>query len=495
MYRLAQGILFAATCWLFLWNLGANSISLRSDEVIYVRVTQSILHNGDLFPLKHGSAPTYEKPPLKLWLASIAPLIFGESNFSFRLLDGVLGILAVILTAQIMRIISGSAWLGLLAGALLLGMPELVIFHHSYRRAVLDGLLSVLTLLAALGSWRILKLQDSSADAKWQAWGVGALCAAAVLTKSVAGFVPAICAVVALILCAPGRRVGFLRRILTDRALLRILAPPVLVFTLYCAALWGHAGVKGLNIFIGVEIVTRTVAGFKGHNTSNQWFYLWSLFVRGASVPKVLLAFGLSGAILGVLRDRSLRFLLVWGCLPVLLYSLAASKVPWYLNPFLPFISMLSVAGTRYLFRVLAQRFNLASAAGLVFAVTLFSLPAYRRAVIRHFSVVNADTERIAIDPFIAALRSEYSEFVIIENAISGRSNPHNGRFNVEGIYREMLKPGLRAVPKIEEYQPRQGEVALVRDDLLSQLPIGWRKVASLEPFADRSWVVVGVVY
>jgi 4-amino-4-deoxy-L-arabinose transferase-like glycosyltransferase len=544
--RLAYLVLTLAAAWLFLWNLGAHSISLRSDEVIYVRVTQSILHNGDIFPLKHGGAPTFEKPPLKLWLGSIAPILLRESNLSFRLLDGLLGVLSVLLSVAMMRRISGSVWLALLSGALLLGMPELVISHHGFRRAVLDGLLTVLTILVASGVWRMVEarlattsevFRGGSNRERVRAIGIGALCSLAVLTKSVAGFVPALCAVVSLVIASPVTDAGLLKRIRCQRYLLWIVLLPVATFIGYCGALLCVAGPKALNIFIGVEVLTRVFSGFEGHNTGDHWFYLWSLFVRGSAVPRVLLVFGVLGALLTVKSNRGLRFLLVWTVLPVTLYSFSASKVPWYLNPFLPFMSMLAVGGAaafltylaRILLRILvscraselkkeevlsASRYLTSLGFGssglgardrfsrellVVWCVAILlattTVPAYVRAVTRHVDVVLKSNERIEFDHLVQSLRRNYSQFAIIENVVSGRSSPRNGRFNVEGIYREMLKPGLRLVSSVRDFIPRPEEVVLVKEESLGRLPVGWREIGAVNPHAGRPWRLVAVVY
>jgi 4-amino-4-deoxy-L-arabinose transferase-like glycosyltransferase len=514
--RLAYLALALAATWLFLWNLGSHSISPRSDEVIYVRVTQSILHNGDTFPLMHGSVPTYEKPPLKLWLGSIAPIVLGESNLSFRLLDGLLGVAGVLLSVAMMRKLSGSVWLALLSGVLLLGMPELVISHHGFRRAVLDGLLTVLTILVASGTWRMVEARLATRSdvalggynrERAHAIAIGALCSLAVLTKSVAGFVPALCAVVSLVFVSPATDTGLFKRIRRERNLLWIVLLPVATLIGYCGALWSVAGEKALNIFVGVEVLTRVFSGFEGHNTGDPWFYLWSLFIRGAAVPRVLLFAGVLGALLTLKSDRGLRFLLVWSALPVTLYSLPASKVPWYLNPFLPFVSMLAVGGAAALITCVAERLaRVTGRAGnrsversiVGLAVVLLaaaSVPAFARAIDRHIGVVLTSNERIELDHLVQSLRRDYSQFVVVENALSGRTNPRNGRFNVEGIYREMLRPGLRAVPRIEEFTSQPGEVVLVKEEFLGRLPTGWREIGAANPYTGRAWRLVAVVY
>jgi hypothetical protein len=108
---------------------------------------------------------------------------------------------------------------------------------------------------------------------------------------------------------------------------------------------------------------------------------------------------------------------------------------------------------------------------------------------------VHASTERIELDTFVSRLRREYTSFVVLEKSLSGRSNPLNGRFNVEGIYREMLRPGLRIVSTIEELNPQPGEVVLVREESLGKIPSGWRELGRIPPYASRTWGVVAVVY
>jgi 4-amino-4-deoxy-L-arabinose transferase-like glycosyltransferase len=492
-------LVLGLSAYFFLWNIGASSISQRSDEVIYTRITQGILHTGELFPLMHGNVPTFEKPPLKLWLASLAPLMLGESNFSFRILDGCLGVASVGLTIALAFTLTKSAALALISAALLLGMPELVISHHGFRRAVLDGLLSLLTLLSAWLAWRAISKERSGLAATTTYQSIGVVCSLAVLTKSVAGFVPALCAMCAIAACLPASR-----KIWRDKEWWGIIALPAWIFILYGYVLAIVGGMKALQVFLGVELITRVVSGFEGHNSGQPWFYLWYLFVRGAAAPRFLLMAGTCGALLAIRRDLCARYLLMWCFIPVMLYSLSASRVPWYLNPFLPLIAVLSVYGAylliAHLDAFLALRWRRFSPKGvglaLGAALAIMSIPAYGRAIARHAHFLATDTKRIGVDLLITQLRERYSLFVIINNALSGRTQPRHGRFNVEGIYREMLKPNLRTVKAVEKYKTlATNEVVLVKGSQLSKLPAGWREVGRAEPFKDRSWTVVAVVY
>jgi 4-amino-4-deoxy-L-arabinose transferase-like glycosyltransferase len=353
---------------------------------------------------------------------------------------------------------------------------------------VLDGLLCALTLLGAALSWKI-SVSDK-APTRRNSLALGAIWSLAVLTKSVAGLVPAACSLLAVIVVRRDRVTSS-----SCRNLAWIILLPTLVFGVYAALLWFLAGSKALTIFLGVEILDRALSGFEGHNTGSSGFYLWYLFVRAGAVPQALLCGGLLGACIGWLRDKRLQFLLVWSVVPVLLYSCAASRVPWYLSPYLPLIAILSTAGVRSLFMLVCARMGRRSSLLLLAVIAMLSIPPFYRAVGRNMREVIQDTQRLEIDVLVERLRDTYSDFAIIDNAISGHSNPRKGRFNVEGIYRETLRPNLRAVQQIRELDRRANEVLFIREDRVSDLTPGWHELGRLAPHGARTWSVMVIIY
>lgn len=481
----SAGLLAVLTFVLLFWNLGANSISISSDEVIYTRVSQGVLHEGAFFPLMHGKVPTFEKPPLKLWLGALAPWILGESNFSFRVVDGALGVFAVFGSVLLAWRVSRSMPGALVVGFLLLGMPEWIIAQHGFRKAVLDGLLTVLTIGIAWSAWRAIECRER-VPARYFLF-MGALASLAALTKSVAGFVPLACAVCSLGVIAP-------RQLCTRKSLW--LALPALVFVAYVFAVWQVGGVRGLRMFLGVEIIDRAFSGFDGHNTGSNWFYVWYILERGGSAPRWLVLLGLVGGAVSARGDLRMRYLLVWSALPVFAYSLSASKAPWYIAPFFPFVCMLAVFGASALLEVVRARPKLLWIGVPVCMVVVYlSGASYSRAISRNLREVFTDTKRIPVDLLTEKLKGEYSKFAVVESSISGRSNPRNGRFNVEGIYRETLKQDLLIVTSISELQPESRRVYFVKEPSLSALPPGWSEVGRLARSVSREWEVVAVVY
>jgi 4-amino-4-deoxy-L-arabinose transferase-like glycosyltransferase len=478
------GILIIATVVLFFVNLGSSSVSLSSDEVIYVRMTQGVVQTGELFPLRHGSAPSFEKPPLKFWLTAALPVLFGESNWTYRLFDGSLGVLAIALAALVTYRLSLSLPAALIVGLLLLGAPEWVIAQHGFRRVVLDGLLTVFTLLAALSAWSWCTRSPSRKTVLM----VSALCSLAILTKSVAGFVPLMCACITLIIC------GTRRPSLKEVTLL--ILPPLLTFVAYVVCVWLAGGWKGLNSFLGVEILTRAFSGFEGHNSDKPLFYAWYILRRAAVAPRSLLIAGVIGILLTVRQEREARFLVIWGALPVVAYSFSTSKAPWYLNPFMPFICMIAVLGTTSLLRIL--RNSSASRVGgvaLAFLLSITATASYSRAFTRAVSEVLADTERIPLDLMSEKLRNEFEHIALQNGAISGRTSPIRGRFNIEGIYRGMMNPKLTVIESAAD-APRDSTTAtLVREESLKGLPEGWQEIGRIPPFGARTWWLIAVTY
>jgi hypothetical protein len=127
--------------------------------------------------------------------------------------------------------------------------------------------------------------------------------------------------------------------------------------------------------------------------------------------------------------------------------------------------------------------------------IVVLSAGPYYRALDRNVREVLHDTDRLEIDTLVEGLKGNYSSFAIVENSISGHSNPRNGRFNIEGIYRELLRPNLRAVQHLSELERKPNEVLFMKETSIPALPSGWREIGRLAPYGGRSWSVVAVVY
>ena len=471
------------------WRLGYHSISARSDEVIYVRVTQSMLQNGDFFSPKHGKIPFYSKPPLKMWLALPVLQVLGESNFSYRLIDALCGVMVVLVTALIGASVLGSQLTGILAGFFLLSSPILLTQEHSFRKAVLDGLLLLLGTGSLWVGFRAVEKLKEGKKAHNDAFAFALLIAAGVLTKSVAGFIPVLIVGLFFLSSSLGREAIWKNRRLVIGSLFLAFVIPALYFVPH-ALLSSHAR----NEFFFVEIYNRITQGYAGHNTGSPFFYINALLFRKHAFTTYLLLPGLIFALFLARRDKRYRFLFIWALLPVILYSFSSSKAPWYITLSFPAFALLSASFVLAIVQRTAlisrQPQRLLAFFGLAAysAICLISLARSYERIIMY--IEKNESNRIPFDTLVEEVLSTPGlKVAIYKNAISGRANPINGQFNLEGFYRMMLKDRVIAAAKADDLSDalRNGVgLVIMRSADLQDAPAGLSEKFRFPPFQIR---------
>ena len=503
-------VLTLFTSFIFFFNLAETSIDQGSDEVVYARVTQTLSSAWDRgdsgFPLKHGSLPFYEKPPLKFILSAVALKIFGNSTFGLRALDGALGCLSVLLSVLLIRKITYSLPIGLVTGFLVQLVPEWVLFAHSFRRNVLDGLLVTLILFASFWSWKGYQELCYGRSPRRSFAIFSAICGVATLVKSVAGLVPLFPLLVLIVLQPSSVKEK-------GKSIISCAAGP-LIFCGYCLLLYLTLP-KALHIFIGTEILHRVTSGFDGHNVGEPFFYFNYLFNRAAFLPLGFLVVGLFGLgsllKVGYAENRlnpegdlstariGIRYLLIMAWCPILLFSLSSAKLPWYISPYAPFFIGGAVFGSVLIFRALIVRAWLSKKKSLqrgflVFALFILCLPLIPRTE-RVVRFVVSSTHRLPIDIVVEKIAAEDGGVIIVDNVISSRTTPIKGRFNVEGIYKEMLQGRVTQASSSQEIHVKAGDVVFVANDIAHTLPYGGIEIARLPPLAPRREEVMVLRY
>jgi 4-amino-4-deoxy-L-arabinose transferase-like glycosyltransferase len=348
------------SAYVCLWNLGAASVK-QSDEALHLRVLQTMLHENQLLPPHYENWPYYGKPPLKMWLTLPVVWAVGESLFSYRLLDGLSGIAIALACIALARSLGSSGWVGLLAVLLLFSSEEVLFGAHGLRTAVQDSLMLALSAWAYVFMARALfGPQDGTRRALAI---VGLLTGFGMLAKTVAALFPLM--VLGLFLFGrwfwasmlrPPSPMGVAARIWPEvlrpcmlsgsLALLVATSYFLPMFLFYPGAWQGYA----MN-----EVVTRVQEGY--HNTSHPYMYL-RLFTQSRFLPLMLLLpallwlpwrlaliFSKSEAESRELDLRSRRpqllMLALGALLPLLVMSLVASKLSWYLLPAVVPLSLL----------------------------------------------------------------------------------------------------------------------------------------------------------
>jgi len=331
--------ILAAFCCL--WDLGGLSIHYHHDERTHVSVMQEMLSSGDLWNLRLEGTPYLNKPPLKMWLSLPLIKMLGQSNLSFRLLDGVFGVLTCLLTFSLAKKLSSSSWFGLVAVIFLCG-NRTFLFDHITRHAVQDSAL-VFFSTTALYLWFTQKLALDPKQSELtglRSISIASCIAAATLCKSIAGFLPLL-VIIGSWLCDPQRsRTSALR-------LLQIIVLSTLPFALYSLSRYLAAP----ELFTGNwnhEIHERLTVGL--HQAEETFFYQ-KTFWDGRLGVRYLLIFGTLLAIYSLFRgaDRTTKVFvnltLSWMIFAVVLFTVAPSRCAHYLGPVMPAFALIAALG------------------------------------------------------------------------------------------------------------------------------------------------------
>ena len=117
-----------------LWHLGRPNL-LVFDETYYAKDAYSLLQHGyvqdfvedandkivagDLADLMTGQPAYIAHPDGGKWLIALGEQLFGMDSFGWRVSAAVVGALTVLVLARLVRRLTGSTWVGCLAGLLL----------------------------------------------------------------------------------------------------------------------------------------------------------------------------------------------------------------------------------------------------------------------------------------------------------------------------------------------------------------------------------------
>jgi len=178
--RLGLAALLLLTAVLYLWGLGESGWA----NSFYAAAGQAGSESWSAFFFGASDAAgaiTVDKTPLSLWPMALSIRLFGLSSWSLLVPQALMGVAAVALLAASVRRASGSAWTGLLAGAVLALTPVAVLM---FRFDNPDALLVLLLVAAAYATQRAT---ESARPVRWLALG-GALVGLAFLTKMLQAF-------------------------------------------------------------------------------------------------------------------------------------------------------------------------------------------------------------------------------------------------------------------------------------------------------------------
>jgi len=303
------------------------------DESLYATSAAEMVQSGNwLVTTFHGDVDYYNtKPPLNVWLIATSFKLFGISLWTLRL-PSFLAALATIAIVQAWCRRALNATTAILA-TLVLSTTFGFLYVHSARSGNPDAWLALDILLTVITLW-------SARMSPWRLVWLGPLAAVAFLLKGMAVLLPLSIVAAALLIWRVPRRT---------------LAPLAVAAALFAVptGAWALARWRfdrwrffdGLFNYDFVALVSRPLEGH-GHS----WlFYLnilqkdhYDWLVTAAVLLLVTVLARRDRHPLRVPGNRDVRLLLsVWAGATLLIPTLMATKVAWYLNPFYPLFAIL----------------------------------------------------------------------------------------------------------------------------------------------------------
>jgi outer membrane protein assembly factor BamB len=308
----------------FFLNLNGTALWI-ADEQTYSQWAFHMVKTGDyLTPWAFGgSALWIGKPPLTMWLMSLSYQVFGATNFATRVWSAVFGTLSCILVFYLGKELYNRK-VGLLSAAVL---GTFVTFSSFATHGMTD----IPLLFFILASIFYLLLSQKPKNTNRYAALSGLFLGLALLTKQVEALL-----IPLIILCYFALSQRSVRFLFTKRFAL-FLGVACLVFVpwlLYMNANWGSGFWDQYFLYSGVS---RSFEALEGHAGGYLYYFtylatteniLWVALLPFAAVLCLYNAF--------VKRVKADLLLLVWMSVVLLVFSVAQTKLPWYLLPALP---------------------------------------------------------------------------------------------------------------------------------------------------------------
>jgi 4-amino-4-deoxy-L-arabinose transferase-like glycosyltransferase len=355
------GLFLLVAAPILFWNLGRPS--LMGDEATFAQTAREALRDGHWLPLTFRGESFAFHPPLKVFAQALLYAIAGESELTTRLIDAVAGLVTALLVLRFgSRVFDRQT--GLVA-ALLLVSAHGYVFNHGVRSGSLDGLL-VLLMTSALFLYgeAALGLRPARFAACGLLLGAGMLCKWPVPLLAVA--------IMALDWAVLGRR----EPASAGRGLLLVLILTMVACLPWVISMTAVTGFPYLEAlwFYDVARISRPLHPSHLHGLG---FYFTTLFADFGFWPVLLLP--AAGSLWVATRSgdreraRGLAFLFVWAGLILGAFSVPVSKLPWYVYPLYPALTLLVARGAFVLWPRRAS-------ARIALALLLGGLLAYRLA-------------------------------------------------------------------------------------------------------------------
>lgn len=328
-------------CFNLFWRIGSAPVATW-DEARHIASAIEMWNSGDFLVNRYYGQPDYwnVKPPLSMWAAAVGYGIFDQKYLGVRFFSLVSTFLISVVIFFWVRRQKGEV-VGLFAVALFITIPTIVRFH-GFRTADPDMLF---ILFVTLSMW------SASFSRVVFIYLAYVFLGFAFLTKSF--HVIAYCVVI-----------FFYSLLLLKKGLLRrrdVVCAPIAFFIPvlpWVVARFMVDGVKFFEVMFYYDLVKRSSVVIEGHHGA-WWMYLYKIS-KIILLPLILCTVAFRRIDFRAFVGDSRGFLvLIWIAFPLILYSLAKSKLEWYYYPLLPAISICLALVLTEVFESLTKKWRL----------------------------------------------------------------------------------------------------------------------------------------
>ncbi len=309
---------------IFIVNLGTGTLQ-TSDEQTYSQWAYHMVKTGDyLTPWTNGAISfAIGKPPLLMWLMSLAYQVLGVNNFASRIWTAGFGTLSLVFVFYLGKKLY-NRYVGFLS-ALVLG--TFVTYYTFARYAMTD----VPLVCFSLASIYFFVLSQEKEKADRCAVLSGVFFGLALMTKQSAALLIPLIIFVYLVATRKSLRFLFTKGFTLFWAVGLLLFSP---WTVYMATRFGSQFWQSYFIYADIA---RSTTSIESHGGTNPLFYISYLATHENWVWLVLLPFAVGLCMYGAFKRRKGDTLvLLWMAIVLLVFSLAQTRIYWYIMPVFP---------------------------------------------------------------------------------------------------------------------------------------------------------------
>ncbi|MFC1700276.1 glycosyltransferase family 39 protein [Patescibacteria group bacterium] len=366
--KLILGVLALVSTILLFWNLGKNHL-VPWDEAIYAKIAKNMVIDGEYIVQRwhnHWESVWYEKPPLYMWFMAFFMKILGFNAWAARLPSALFGLGTVIMTYLLGKKLFNKT-VGFISGLALITTTQ---FLYYSRASMLDV---TATFFLVLSLYIYLLAVEKEKRGLWILSGV--VVGLSVMIKGVVGLLPfPIIVIYELYLLFTKQEKLNKERIMNY---LSMFGASMVVSLPWHIEMYKRFGGEFLKGYIGYHVWDRAVSAIEDKGKPFFWYFIVLKVSMRIWFVGLLAAFPFS-LFRSSKRDNKHVFLVGWSLFILLFFSIAKSKLTWYMIPVYPALCiMVGVFGERvlnFIMEKISGLNNVIFKFTAIYLITVFSL-------------------------------------------------------------------------------------------------------------------------